>query len=367
VSITSPTSGATVSSTITISATASDNVGVAGVQFKLDGANLGAEVTTAPYSISWNTTTTSNGSHTLTAVARDAAGNTGTSAAVTVTVSNGVPTGGDVFVALTNGTVSGTVRWHNPDGSLRRTLTGVSDGQASSVAFDAAGNIYVPHWSSPSSPPKPGNLVERFDANGNLLGTFGRDANGNNPYKGDPSTMAFDAAGNAYVGQADYTGAILKFDAAGNLVASFTVAAELRGTDHIDLASDGCTIFYSSRGHNILRFNVCTNTQLPNFNSQPLPGDAAYHLRILPDGGVLVADSAVIVRLDASGNQIQTYTAPGEPNLWGGLDLVGDGTFWASNAYTDNIYKFDLTSGAVLASFNTGTGGFHAAGVGVKR
>jgi hypothetical protein len=46
---------------------------------------------------------------------------------------------------------------------------------------------------------------------------------------------------------------------------------------------------------------------------------------------------------------------------------VGDGTFWASNAYTDNIYKFDLTSGAVLASFNTGTGGFHAAGVGVKR
>jgi outer membrane protein assembly factor BamB len=203
--------------------------------------------------------------------------------------------------------------------------------------------------------------VERFDANGNLLGTFG------SGYNGDPSTMAFDAAGNAYVGQADYTGAILKFDAAGNLVASFTVAAELRGTDHIDLASDGCTIFYSSRGHNILRFNVCTNTQLPNFNSQPLPGDAAYHLRILPDGGVLVADSAVIVRLDASGNQIQTYTAPGEPNLWGGLDLVGDGTFWASNAYTDNIYKFDLTSGAVLASFNTGTGGFHAAGVGVKR
>src|SRR5207244_4194616 len=92
VSITSPASGATVSATITVSATASDNVGVAGVQFKLDGANLGAEDTTAsPYSTSWNTTAASNGSHTLTAVARDAAGNQKTSAAVTVTVSNTTP------------------------------------------------------------------------------------------------------------------------------------------------------------------------------------------------------------------------------------------------------------------------------------
>ena len=44
-----------------MTANASDNVGVAGVQFKLDGANLGAEDTTAPYSIAWNTTTATNG------------------------------------------------------------------------------------------------------------------------------------------------------------------------------------------------------------------------------------------------------------------------------------------------------------------
>jgi len=73
---------------MSVTASASDNVGVAGVQFRLDGANLGVEDATAPYSIAWNTTTASNGSHTLTAVARDAAGNTATSAAVTVTVSN---------------------------------------------------------------------------------------------------------------------------------------------------------------------------------------------------------------------------------------------------------------------------------------
>src|SRR5206468_3038368 len=63
----------------------------AGVQFILDGTSLGAEDTSAPYSVSWDTTTASNGSHTLTARARDAAGNATTSSAVTVTVSNGPP------------------------------------------------------------------------------------------------------------------------------------------------------------------------------------------------------------------------------------------------------------------------------------
>ncbi len=90
VSITVPSGGSTVAGTITVSATASDNVGVAGVQFKLDGANLGTEYTTTPYSTSWNTTTALNGTHNLTAVARDAAGNQTTSGSVSVIVNNNV-------------------------------------------------------------------------------------------------------------------------------------------------------------------------------------------------------------------------------------------------------------------------------------
>src|SRR5712671_1836371 len=89
VSITAPANGATVPATVTITASASDNVGVAGVQFQIDGANFGAEDTSAPYSISWNTTSASDGSHTITAIARDAAGNRSpVSAPVTVTVAN---------------------------------------------------------------------------------------------------------------------------------------------------------------------------------------------------------------------------------------------------------------------------------------
>ena len=88
VSITAPTTGSTVSGTTTVTATAADNVGVSGVQFLLDGVALGAEDVTSPYSVSWITTTATNGSHTLTARARDAAGNTTTSATITVTVNN---------------------------------------------------------------------------------------------------------------------------------------------------------------------------------------------------------------------------------------------------------------------------------------
>jgi hypothetical protein len=65
---------------------------VVGVQFKLDGTNLGAEDTSAPYSVSWDTTTATNGSHTLTAVARDAAGNSTESSSVQVTVDNSTAT-----------------------------------------------------------------------------------------------------------------------------------------------------------------------------------------------------------------------------------------------------------------------------------
>ena len=89
VSLTVPGNSTTSSGpAVTVSANASDNIGVVGVQFLLDGVNLGSEDATAPYSISWNTTTVANGAHTLTARARDAAGNQAVSTAVTVTVSN---------------------------------------------------------------------------------------------------------------------------------------------------------------------------------------------------------------------------------------------------------------------------------------
>ena len=114
VAVSAPASGATVTGTVTVSASASDNVGVAGVQFKVDGTNVGVEVTTPPYATTWSSATIADGTHVLTAVARDAAGNVKTSAGVSVTVANGArDTTGPVIsqptVSVTSTSV--TIRW----------------------------------------------------------------------------------------------------------------------------------------------------------------------------------------------------------------------------------------------------------------
>ncbi|MEO8034701.1 MAG: Ig-like domain-containing protein [Acidobacteriota bacterium] len=90
-SITAPSNGASVSGTTTVTASASDNVGVTKVEFYLDGT-LQSTDTAAPYSWSWNTTTATNAGHTLTSKAYDAATNVGTSGSVSVTVNNAADT-----------------------------------------------------------------------------------------------------------------------------------------------------------------------------------------------------------------------------------------------------------------------------------
>jgi chitodextrinase len=98
VSITNPLAGNT-SGIVLVEAAATDNVAVAGVQFKVDGVNLGLEDVTFPYSISWDTNLVVDGVHTVTAVARDAANNTSTSS-VGVNVLNDVVGGTPYYVDL---------------------------------------------------------------------------------------------------------------------------------------------------------------------------------------------------------------------------------------------------------------------------
>ncbi len=88
VSLTAPTAGATLSRTVTLSATASDDVSVTRVEFYVGGTLVGTD-TSAPYSVTWDSTRVANGTHILTAKAYDAAGNVGTGAGVSVTVKNG--------------------------------------------------------------------------------------------------------------------------------------------------------------------------------------------------------------------------------------------------------------------------------------
>jgi hypothetical protein len=114
VNMTAPANGATLTtSPVTVSASASDNVGVYGVQFKLNGNPLGAEDLSSPYSVSWNTSTLPNGSYTLSAVARDAAGNLSTETSITVTVNNPAPPPPDTAAPTIPGNLHSTAATNN--------------------------------------------------------------------------------------------------------------------------------------------------------------------------------------------------------------------------------------------------------------
>ena len=91
VTVTEPTQNATVSENVTIQASASDNTGVLGVTFQVNGVDVGPEDMTSPYSVIWDISTIQEGDYTLTAIARDGGGNSKTSTAVTVTVSSPPP------------------------------------------------------------------------------------------------------------------------------------------------------------------------------------------------------------------------------------------------------------------------------------
>jgi hypothetical protein len=124
VSVTAPLPGATVTGPITVSANASDDVGVVGVQFLLDGVPLMSEVMSSPYAILWDTSKTSNGSHTLSARARDAAGNTGVAPGATVNVSNNGPSGLVAAYSFNEG--SGSTTYDATGNGNSGTITGAT-------------------------------------------------------------------------------------------------------------------------------------------------------------------------------------------------------------------------------------------------
>ncbi len=116
VAVTAP--NGTLSGTVNIAATASDNVGVAGVQFLVDNTAFGIEDTTSPYGVALDTTTLVNGTHTVTARARDTSGNTALSAPVTITVNNAAAPGTFRNEVLATGLDLPTAMKFLPDGRM---------------------------------------------------------------------------------------------------------------------------------------------------------------------------------------------------------------------------------------------------------
>jgi hypothetical protein len=112
-----------------------------------------------------------------------------------------------------------------------------------------------------------------------------------------------------------------------------------------------------------MRFDTVAG-QLTNFANN-LPGSAAFALRLLSNGQVLVADTNSVLRLDANGNIIQTYLSGTSGELFA-LNVDPSGTsFWTGNDATGILTQLDIATGAVLQSINTGVGGGNLFGVSV--
>ena len=145
ISITSPAANATLSGTVSLTATATDDVAVASVQFKVDNGNTGAAITAAPYSYALNTTTFSNGNHTLTAVATDTSGNTATSTGVLVNVNNTTPAPSITSLNPAAGVVGASVTINGANfGATRGTSTVTFNGIATTPTNWTATSIVAP-------------------------------------------------------------------------------------------------------------------------------------------------------------------------------------------------------------------------------
>jgi hypothetical protein len=247
-------------------------------------------------------------------------------------------TQGDVFAAVGNGRVN----WYRANGTFVQQLNTGVGGFTTGMAFDAIGNLYVTNFST--------SQVFRFDTNGTSLGVWAT-----NDLGSANESIVFDALGNAYIGQADGTRDVIKRDATGAFLGRYNVATEARGSDWIDLAADQKTLFYTSEHFTIKRFDVSTNTQLPDF--AVLTDRPAFALRLLADGGLLVADSVNIKRLNAAGVVIQTYdVASPTHNSWFALNLDPNGTsFWSGDFSTGQLHKFNINSGALEQTISTGS------------
>jgi poly(hydroxyalkanoate) depolymerase family esterase len=135
VSISAPGNGSSVSGTVKVTASATDNVGVAKVEFSIDNTLVGTD-TAAPFEYSWNTAAATNGTHTLVAKAYDAAGNTATSSTVSVTVSGGISDTTAPTVAVTFPTAGATVA-----GAVDIAATATDDIGVTKVEFLIDGTV----------------------------------------------------------------------------------------------------------------------------------------------------------------------------------------------------------------------------------
>jgi len=258
------------------------------------------------------------------------------SAAVAGSVSAAPLNFGDVFAAVSNGTVN----QYSNGGVFIQTLNTGQGGFTTGMAVDSAGNLNVTNFSA-------GNIT-RFKPDGTILAP--------NPFispGSSPESIVFDASGQMYVGRAGAS--FQRYSATGVLQQTYSTPVN---TDWLDLASDQKTMFYNDESGQIRRWDASTNTALTDFaNNTAHGGSSSFALRILPNGHVLSAAGLITIEYDAAGNVVTTYDVPATDSFFA-LNLDPDGTsFWTGDISSGKLYKFAIGGAVPTTTIATGAGG----------
>jgi hypothetical protein len=240
---------------------------------------------------------------------------------------------GDVFLGVSNGQYQVRAQ----DGTLKEIISDGRGGFTTGCAFDTVGNLYATNFGT--------SVVDKYSASDPHPRTlFGSGYS-------IPESIVFDAQGRVYVGNIGGIAGIQQFAADGTFLRTIISTR----VDWFDIAADQDTIYYTQEGIDIKAVSISMGAQLPNFTTGT--AGRAYAMRILPDGGVLLADNANIKRYNSAGVVVQTYSVTGEGS-WFSLNLDPNGTsFWSGGYVSANLYRFNIQTGAVEAGpINTGNG-----------
>lgn len=228
----------------------------------------------------------------------------------------------------------GKVVAYDPSG---KALGRITNAGSAGMCFDSLGGMYVTSFDS-------GN-VAHFDRGGKAVkGSLANTSGG--------ESCVVMRNGNILAGEAVGDKHLVESAPSGKQIASFSPAIEDKGIDWIDLAPDQCTVYYTSEGNSVKRFDICRQRQLSDFASH-LQG-RCYAQRLLANGGELVACDRLVYRLNPNGSVAQTYTTKslGESGSLFALNLDPDGqSFWTASFSPGTVYKVDLASGKVLRKF----------------